>query len=107
MRTPCKYAHEVTYLRWVDGKVCNITMDECWAEKEPTVCDVRRREICGEYKPIKKEDVPKWYEFGYDEHYGRRYKCVRCGYEVLGCNARNYCPHCGYEYKPWDGTVFK
>lgn len=27
------------------------------------------------------------------------------GAEVCGCDARNYCPNCGYEYKAWDGKI--
>ena len=27
------------------------------------------------------------------------------GKELIGIS--NYCPHCGYEYEPWDGTTFK
>ena len=47
-----------------------------------------------------------WFNAGYsDEWYGVVCKCARCGAEVCGCDARNYCPNCGYEYKPWDGKI--
>ena len=106
MRTPCKYAHEVTYKRWANGEMRDVTVNECWAEKEPTACDIRRKEHCQMYKPIKDESALKWIlTDGYDEQYGYTYKCVRCGKEIIGTS--NYCPYCGYEYEPWDGTTFR
>ena len=107
MSKPCKYAHDVTYLRWVDGALVDVTVDECWSEKEPSVCDARRKEYCDRYKPKDGIDTKlSWIPTdGYDEQYGDTYKCARCGKEIIGTS--NYCPHCGYEYKPWDGTIFK
>lgn len=107
MRTPCKYAHDVTYLRWVDDALVDVTVDECWGEKEPSVCDTRRKEYCDRYKPIdvinaKLSWIPA---YRLDDHSGYIYKCVRCGKEII--RRANYCPHCGYEYEPWDGTTFK
>ena len=107
MRTPCKYAHDVTYLRWVDGALVDVTVDECWGEKEPSVCDARRKEYCDRYKPKDVIDTKlSWIPTDeYDEQYGDTYKCIRCGKEIIGTS--NYCPHCGYEYEPWDGTTFE
>ena len=107
MRIPCKYAHEVTYKRWVNGALVDETVNECWGEKEPSICDARRKEYCDRYKP---KDVINaklsWIPTDeYDEQYGDTYKCARCGKEIIGTS--NYCPHCGYEYNPWDGTTFK
>lgn len=108
MRTPCKYAHEVTYVRWVNDKIRDITVNECWAEKEPFECSDKNRELCRMYKPANKSDALEWFNTGhFDEWYGHAYKCAKCGYEVCARDARNYCPNCGYEYEPWDGTVFK
>ncbi len=104
MRTPCKYAHEVTYKRWVNGALVNVTVDVCWGEKEPTVCDARRREYCEMYKPVREEKKLEWELTGdRDEQYGPIYKCVRCGHVSIGQS--NYCYNCGYEYKPWDGKI--
>ena len=106
MRAPCKYAHNVTYLRWVDGAFVEVNIDECWSEKEPTVCDAKRMEICDKYKPLSNNLELSWIPTDeYDEQYGDTYKCARCGKEIIGTS--NYCPHCGYEYKAWDGTTFK
>ena len=107
MRTPCKYAHDVTYVRWVDDALVDVTVDECLATKEPFECDARRKEYCDRYKPKDViSDKLSWIlTDGYDEQYGDTYKCARCGKEIIGTS--NYCPHCGYEYKPWDGTTFK
>lgn len=30
----------------------------------------------------------------FDEYYGPIYKCSHCGDEVLGCDAKKFCPHC-------------
>lgn len=30
----------------------------------------------------------------FDEYYGHVYKCSHCGGEVLGCDAKEFCPHC-------------
>ena len=106
MRKPCKYAHESRYDRYVDGKERTMVITECWATKEPFECDEGYRELCGIYRP--RSDNPKlsWIPTDeYDEQYGDTYKCARCGKEIIGTS--NYCPHCGYEYKPWDGTTFK
>ena len=71
MRTPCKYAHEVTYRRWVNGALVDVTVDECWGEKEPTVCDARRMEICGEYEPLNNNLELSWIPTNeFDEKYG-------------------------------------
>ena len=115
MRTPCKYAHECRYQRYVDGKERTVVRTECWGEKEPSVCDARRKEYCDRYKPKDEDDnKPRdvintklsWIPTDeYDEQYGDTYKCARCGKEIIGTS--NYCPRCGYEYKPWDGTTFK
>ena len=105
MRTPCKYAHNVTYLRWVDGALVDVTIDECWGEKEPFECTKQCREKCGKYKPANEKNKLKWlYKYAID---GIPYKvCARCGWknELVGSN---YCSYCGYEYEPWDGTTFK
>ena len=105
MSKPCKYAHNVTYLRWVDGDLVDVTVDECWGEKEPSVCDARRKEYCDRYKPKDGIDTKlSWIPTDeYDEQYGDTYKCARCGKEIIGTS--NYCPRCGYEYKPWDGKI--
>lgn len=105
MRTPCKYAHEVTYRRWGSGEMRDITVDECWAVKEPFACSDKGRELCRMYKPANKENKLKWsYKSAID---GMPYKvCSRCGWknELVGSN---YCSYCGYEYEPWDGTTFR
>lgn len=106
MRTPCKYLHEVTYKRWVNGDLVDVTVDECWGEKEPTVCDARRMEVCSIYKPLSNNLELFWIPTGgFDEHHGYVYKCAICGKEIIGTS--NYCPHCGYEYEPLDGTIFR
>ena len=105
MRTPCKYAHEVTYRRWASGEMRDITVNECWAVKEPFACSDKGRELCCAYKPANEENKLKWqYKSAID---GMPYKvCSRCGWknELVGSN---YCSYCGYEYAPWDGTIFK
>ena len=104
MRTPCKYAHQCLYNRYANGRMCNVAVTECWAVKEPFECSDECREFCGIYKPLydvklewqhKRNSDGKWYGV-----------CARCGwhYELVEAN---YCPHCGYEYEPWDGTTFR
>lgn len=106
MRTPCKYAHEVTYRRWASGEMRDITINECWAVKEPFACSDRGRELCTKYIPLSNTSELSWIPTDeYDEQYGDTYKCARCGTEIIGTS--NYCPYCGYEYEPWDGTTFK
>ena len=103
MRAPCKYAHNVTYLRWVDGDFVKVNIDECWGEKEPSICDARRKEYCDRYKPLYETKLKWKHQRNTDgSWYG---VCARCGKEIIGTS--NYCPHCGYEYEPWDGTTFK
>ena len=106
MRGECKYAHECRYQRYVDGKERTVVRTECWGEKNPSICDARRKEYCDKYKPLSNNAKLSWIPTDeYDEQYGDTYKCGRCGKEIIGTS--NYCPHCGYEYKPWDGTTFK
>ena len=106
MRKPCKYAHESRYDRYVDGKERTMVITECWATKEPFECDEGYRELCGIDRPRSDNTKLSWIPTDeYDEQYGDTYKCVRCGKELIGIS--NYCPHCGYEYEPWDGTTFK
>ena len=106
MRGECKYAHESRYQRYVDGKERTVVRTECWGEKNPSICDARRKEYCDKYKPLSNNAKLSWVPTDeYDEQYGDTYKCARCGKEIIGTS--NYCPHCGYEYKPWDGTTFK
>lgn len=52
MRTPCKYAHEARYDRYIWGEIVNVTVNECYAEKEPFECDEQCREQCNKYKPL-------------------------------------------------------
>lgn len=104
MRTPCKYAHEVTYKRWASGEMRDITVNECWAVKEPFACNDKGRELCRAYKPLSNSLELSWIPAdGYDEQYGDTFKCARCGKEFIGTS--NYCPNCGYEYAPWDGKI--
>ena len=106
MRKPCKYAHESRYDRYVDGKERTVVITECWATKEPFECDEGYRELCGIYRPRSDNTKLSWIPTdAYDEQYGDTYKCARCGKEIIGTS--KYCPHCGYEYEPWDGTTFK
>ena len=115
MRGECKYAYDGVRYKCVCGEWKDVKVTECWGEKEPSICDARRKEYCDRYKPIDKDDnKPKdiidaklsWIPTDeYDEQYGDTYKCARCGKEIIGTS--NYCPYCGYEYKPWDGTTFK
>ena len=101
MRGKCKYAHECRYQRYVDGKERTVVRTECWATKEPFECNEWHREICSMYKPTRlkwkrrRNTDGSWYGV-----------CARCGWQYELVEA-NYCPHCGYEYKPWDGTTFK
>lgn len=104
MRGECKYAHEITYKRWIDGALVDVTVNECWGEKEPSICDARRKERCDRYKPLYETKLKWQHQRNADgSWYG---VCARCGwhYELVEAN---YCPHCGYEYEPWDGTTFK
>ena len=79
MRTPCKYAHDVTYLRWVDDALVDVTVDECWGEKEPSVCDARRKEYCDRYKPLYETKLKWKHQRNTDgSWYG---VCARCGWQ--------------------------
>lgn len=104
MRTPCKYAHDVTYKRYVNGEMRDVTVNECWAEKEPFECNDKCREMCDIYKPLYEPKLKWKHRCNTDGlWYG---VCARCGwhYELVEAN---YCPRCGYEYEPWDGTIFR
>lgn len=104
MRGECKYAHECRYQRYVNGKERTVARTECWAVKEPFERDAKHKELCGVYKLLSCNDKLFWIPTnGFDEHYGYTYKCNRCGEEIIGM--ANYCPNCGYEYEPWDGTI--
>lgn len=106
MRTPCKYEHECRYQRYVNSKECTTVRTECWAVKEPFECSKEYRELCSIYKPLSNNLELHWiptHEF--DNDYDYVYKCARCGRKIIG--RYNYCPRCGYEYEPWDGTTFK
>ena len=105
MKTPCKYAHEVTYKRYVDGRLMDVKTNECWTEKELFECSDRCREACNVYKPLSDNPELSWISTdSYDGWSGPSYKCARCGRKSIGkCN---YCYNCGYEYEPWDGTTF-
>lgn len=106
MRGTCKYAHEGTRRRWQFGEWYEYPVTECFGEKEPSICDTRRKERCDRYKPLNDNAKLSWVPTDeYDEHYGDTYKCARCGKEIIGTS--NYFPHCGYEYESWDGTTFK
>ena len=106
MRTPCKYEHQCQYKRYVNGKECTAVRTECWGEKEPSICDARRKEYCDRYKPLNDNAKLSWIQTDeFDDYFGYVFKCARCGKEIIGTS--NYCPHCGYEYDPWDGTTFK
>ena len=105
MRTPCKYAHESRYDRYVDGKERTVVRTECWATKEPFECSDGCREKCGDYEPLSNNNAElSWIETGLsDELYGPLYKCARCGRCSIGkCN---YCYNCGYEYKHWKQPI--
>ena len=106
MRSKCKYAKKMTYNRFVNGELKDISVNECFAVLEPFECTDQCREKCGKYKPLSCNDKLSWVPTDeFDEQYGDTYKCTRCGKEIIGTS--NYCPHCGYEYEPWDGTTFK
>lgn len=106
MRGECKYAHECRYQRYVDGKECIAVRTECWAVKEPFECDEGYRELCGIYRPLSSNAKLSWIQTDeFDDYFGYVFKCARCGKEIIGTS--NYCPHCGYEYNPWDVTTFK
>lgn len=85
MRTPCKYAHECRYQRYVDDKERTVVRTECWAMKEPFECDEGYRELCGIYRPLsgnaKLSLIPT---NSFDEQYGYTFKCARCGKEIIG-----------------------
>lgn len=106
MRGECKYAHECQYQRYVDGKIREVIINECWATKEPFECDAECKELCGIYKSLSGNDKLSWIQTDeFDDYFGYVFKCARCGKEIIGTS--NYCPHCGYEYNPWDGTTFR
>lgn len=104
MRRECKYAHDGVRYECVCGEWKDVKVTECWGEKEPSICDVRRKEYCDRYKPLYETKLTWQHRRNTDgSWYG---VCARCGwhYELVEAN---YCPHCGYEYEPWDGTTFK
>lgn len=35
----------------------------------------------------------------FDEYWGNDYKCSHCGGEVLGCDAKAFCPNCGADMR--------
>lgn len=106
MRGKCKYEHECRYQRHVDGKECTVIRTECWATKEQFECDEGYRELCGIYRPLSSNAKLSWIQTDeFDDCFGYVFKCARCGKEIIGTS--NYCPHCGYEYEPWDGTTFR
>lgn len=107
MKGECKYAHDGVRYKCVCGEWKQVKVTECWGEKEPSICDARRKEYCDRYKPKDGIDTKlSWIPaYRLDDHSGYIYKCVRCGKEIM--RRANYCPHCGYEYNPWDGTTFK
>lgn len=57
MRSECKYAHKCTYKRYIWGEMCDITVNECFAEKEPFECDNICRERCDKYKPLHEDKL--------------------------------------------------
>lgn len=105
MRGKCKYAKKMTYNRFVNGELKDISVNECFAVLEPFECTEQCREKCDKYKPANEENKLKWsYKYAID---GMPYKvCAKCGWknELVGSN---YCSYCGYEYEPWDGTTFR
>ncbi len=106
MRGKCKYAHECRYDRYVDGAIREVVVNECWATKEPFECNEGHRELCGIYRPLSSNAKLSWIQTDeFDDYFGYVFKCARCGKEIIGTS--NYCPRCGYEYEPWDGTTFK
>ena len=105
MRTPCKYAHEITYNRFVNGELKDVAVNECFAVPEPFECDDGCKECCTKYKSLGDNTKLSWIPTQcLDEQYGYIYKCARCGEEIIGTS--NYCPRCGYEYEPWYGITF-
>ena len=101
MRGKCKYEHECRYQRYIDGKERTVVRTECWATKEPFECNEWHREICSMYKPTRL----KWkHKRNTDGSWNG--VCASCGWQCELVES-NYCPYCGYEYKPWDGTKFK
>ena len=79
MRTPCKYAHECRYQRYVDDKERTVVRTECWGEKEPSVCDARRKEYCDRYKPLYETKLKWKHQRNTDgSWYG---VCARCGWQ--------------------------
>lgn len=104
MRGECKYAHDGVRYECVCGEWHDVKVTECLGEKEPSICDARRKERCDRYKPLDETKLKWQHRRNRDgSWYG---VCARCGwhYELVEAN---YCPHCGYEYEPWDGTTFK
>lgn len=59
MRSKCKYAEKMTYNRFVNGELKNISVNECFAVLEPFECTDQCREKCGEYKPLYETKL-KW-----------------------------------------------
>lgn len=104
MRGECKYAEKMTYNRFVNGELKGVSVNECFAVLEPFECTEQCREKCGRYKSLYETKLKWQHRRNTDgSWYG---VCARCGwhYELIEAN---YCPHCGYEYEPWDGTTFK
>nr|DAV90513.1 MAG TPA: PROTEIN/RNA Complex, archaeal, ribosomal, 50S, protein.0A [Caudoviricetes sp.] len=102
MRGECKYAHDGIRYECVCGEWKEVKVTECWGEKEPSICDARRREYCDRYKQLYETKLKWQHRRNTDgSYYG---VCARCGwhYELVEAN---YCPNCGYEYKPWDGKI--
>ena len=44
MRGECKYTHEGIRYKCVCGEWEKVKVIECWGEKEPSICDARRKE---------------------------------------------------------------
>ena len=102
MRNECKYANKMTYNRFVNGELKEISVNECFAVLESFECTEQCRDKCGKYKPLNNNLKLSWIPVNaLNEQYGYAYKCARCGTEIIGTS--NYCSHCGYEYEPWDG----
>ena len=79
MRTPCKYAHECRYQRYVDDKERTVVRIECLATKEPFECDARRKEYCDRYKPLYETKLKWKHQRNTDgSWYG---VCARCGWQ--------------------------
>lgn len=104
MRNECKYAHDGVRYKCVCGEWKDVKVTECWGEKEPSICDARRKERCDRYKPLYETKLKWKHRRNTDgSWYG---VCARCGWQCELVEA-NYCPYCGYEYEPWDGTTFE